>query len=335
MAEKIKLEISSWTIVKALLIIILFYLLFLIKDIIALFFIVLLLAAAFRPIVNKWEKVIGRVFSVISLFLIFLLIIVAAVYVIVPPVVTQSKDLFANIPDLFNRYEFLKKYSPDVKDGISTISKNFGNITSEFVSLTAGIFGGFIAFFTVIVMTIYLLLEKDSFSKFIKSIIPADHREAILNVVRKITLKLGDWFRGQMLLGLIVGALDWIGLSIIGAPYALTLALISGIFEIVPTIGPLVAGLIAVLVTLADSPIKALFVLILYTVVQQLENSLIVPKVMQKAIGLSPVIIILAILIGGQLLGIVGAVIAVPIAASIAVVVQEWPVIQEALKKDE
>jgi predicted PurR-regulated permease PerM len=114
-------------------------------------------------------------------------------------------------------------------------------------------------------------------------------------------------------------------------PYALALAVISGILEIVPTLGPILAGAIATIFALTIDPIKAIFVIILYVIVQQLENNFVVPKVMQKAVGLSPVIIIFAVLIGARLLGLVGAILAVPIAASISVIVQDWSTVKKTI----
>jgi predicted PurR-regulated permease PerM len=335
MNQEVRLEISFWTVAKVLLAGLVFYLLLMVKDIIALFFLVLVLTASFRPTINKWEKKIGRPLSVLSLVALIVLIIVLIVYLIVPPVISQTKQLIENMPDILNKYAFLKDHIPSLNEGINTLTKNIGNITNSFVSITAGIFGGVVAFFTAIIMTIYLLLDRNGIPLFVKSVVASDQQETVMNLARKISLKVGGWFRGQMILGVIIGVLDLIGLSIIGAPYALTLAVISAVLEIIPTIGPLIAGAIAVLVTLGSSPLQALFVFILYIVVQQIENSFIVPKVMQKAVGLSPVVIILAILTGAKLLGVVGAILAVPIIASISVVVQEWPTIKENFKKND
>ncbi|MFA4995587.1 MAG: AI-2E family transporter [Patescibacteria group bacterium] len=335
MNQTVKLDIPFWSIAKIFLVGIVFYLLFLIKDIIGLFFLVLVLTAAFRPVVNRWEKKIGRPLSVVALIISIIFILVLVVYLVVPPVISQTKQLIDNIPDILNQHSFIKEYVPSLSDGIDTLTKNAGNITNGFVSITTGIFGGVVAFLTAIIMTIYLLLDKNGIHLFIKSTISPDQQEPVLSLMKKISEKVGRWFRGQMILGGIIGVLELIGLLIIGAPYALTLAIISAVMEIVPTIGPLIAGTIAVLVTLSVSPLKALLVFILYLVIQQAENSFIVPKVMQKAVGLSPVIIILAILTGAKLLGIVGAILAVPIAASLSVIVQEWPTVKETFKKNE
>jgi predicted PurR-regulated permease PerM len=262
-------------------------------------------------------------------------ILATVISLVIPPVISQSKQLIESIPDLITKYQIIREHLPNLQESLNTLSKNIGSITGGFVSVTAGIFGGIVAFFAAIVMTVYMLLSKDSISLVIKSVVAPDQHESVLALARKISRKVGDWFRGQMLLGLIIGVLDYIGLMIIGAPYALTLALLSGVLEIIPTIGPLISGTIAVLVTLGSSPIKALFVALLYIIVQQLENSLIVPKVMQKAVGLSPVVIILAILTGAKLMGVVGAVIAVPIAASISVIIREWPTVRETFNKND
>lgn len=335
MSQIFKLDVPFWTIVKIILVGIMFYLLFLVKDIIALFFIVLILTASFRPIINKWSKKIGRIPAVSILIILAVAILATVISLVIPPVISQSKQLIESIPDLITKYQIIREHLPNLQESLNTLSKNIGSITGGFVSVTAGIFGGIVAFFAAIVMTVYMLLSKDSISLVIKSVVAPDQHESVLALARKISRKVGDWFRGQMLLGLIIGVLDYIGLMIIGAPYALTLALLSGVLEIIPTIGPLISGTIAVLVTLGSSPIKALFVALLYIIVQQLENSLIVPKVMQKAVGLSPVVIILAILTGAKLMGVVGAVIAVPIAASISVIIREWPTVRETFNKND
>lgn len=313
---------------------VLFYLLFLIKDILVLFFVVLILAATFRPIVNRWEKKIKRVPAVLLLLLIILAIVAFVGYIIFPPLVSQIAGFAQSLPDFVNRLHFLGSYRSYAESGLKSLTNNIGGITGGFVSITTSVFGGIFAFFTAIIMTIYLLLDKNGFRNFVVTIIPSDSRESIINVARKMSIKIGDWFRGQMLLSLSVAVIDLIGLAIIGVPYALTLALISGLLDLVPVIGPILAGVVAALVAWSLSPIQAVFVIILYIVVQQVENSILVPNIMKKAVGLSPVVIILAVMIGAKLLGLIGALLAVPATALISVVVQEWPTIRKAIKRD-
>lgn len=332
--NKIELKISSWTVVKILMVPIALYLLFLIKDILILFFVVLILAATFRPVVNKWETKIKRAPAVISLVLIALAIVSFISYILFPPLVSQITGLVQSLPDFINKLHFLGSYKSYADSGLKSLTSNVGGITGGFVNITSNVFGGIFSFFTAIVLTIYFLLDKNGFRKVVYTVIPEDSRESVIDVARKMSFKLGDWFRGQLVLSLSIAVVDLIGLAIIGVPYALVLALISGLLEIVPVIGPILAAAVAALVALSLSPIQAVFVIALYLIVQQLEGSFLVPNIMKKAVGLSPVVIILAIMIGAKLLGLMGALLAVPISALLSVVIQEWPTLKKAIRKD-
>ncbi len=331
MREKMQLEISAWAIVKLLLVLIAFVLLYYVRDILALIFIVLILVASFKPVVETLEKKVGRLLAVILLAVGVFLLFALTIYLVVPPFVSQISDFANSFPSLLAKYDFLSNYREAIENNIKS---SLGNITNSFVSITATVFGGFVTFIMAVVLTIYMLLDRKQLSDFSKSIIPDAQKNAVIETVEKVSQKVGSWFRGQLLLGAIIAAIDLIGLLIIGVPYALALALISGLLEFIPTIGPIIAGVIAAVIALSVSPIQAVFVIILYVIVQQLENAVIVPKVMQKAVGLSPVVIILAILVGAKLLGLLGAILAVPIAASLTVIVQEWPALSKSFRQE-
>lgn len=335
MSSKNELVISPWSVVTTVLILASFYLVYFIRDIIALFLIVLILAATFRPVVNRWEKKIKRLPAVLALLLILIAIISLLVYVMFPPLIHQFKALVVAAPDFINRIDFLQSYRSMLIDNIRTITQNPGQFSSKFVSITAGVFGGIFSFITVIVLTVYLLLEKNSFYVLAKNLLPSYQQDTLSVAAKKIAGKVGNWFRGQMLLSLIIGVIYFIVLSVLSIPYALPLAVIGALLEIVPTVGPIVAGAIAVLVALTVSPVIALIAAILFVVVQQVENSYLVPKIMQKAVGLSPVIVILAILVGAKLLGIVGAILTVPVVAALSVVAADWHVIRKSFKHNE
>lgn len=336
MSEKTKLEIPTWEVVKVILVVIAFVLLFLVRDVVGLFFVVLILTATFSPVVKTWSKYIGRILSIVSLFFIFVVAIGAIVYFLIPPMVAQTALLANNIPVYINSIDFesLHVYAPDIREFLQTISSNLGVIGSNIFSFTAGIFSGIFALIMIIVLTFYMLVDENNIKKYISSLFAPDHKEGAVAVINKIAYKVGGWFRGQMILGLIIFIIDYTGLLIIGIPYALVLAIIAGLLEIVPTVGPAISGIIAALVALTVSPLAALLVVILYLVVQMLENTFLVPKIMQKAIGVSPVVIILAIIVGAKLLGVVGAIISIPIAASISVMVLEWPTISKMFAKE-
>lgn len=335
MNNKVEVEISPWSVVKIVLVLFLMYLVYLIKDILALLFIVIILSVSFRPTINKWEKKVGRVISVLALLLIILIAVSFISYIVFPPLIKQVEQLIQALPGIISRFNFMESYKSVIESGFKSLTNDIGKLTGSFINVTASVFGGIFAFITTVVLTIYLLLDRDGFSKFVNSVIPSDSREAVTNLARKMAAKVGDWLRGQMILSLCISVTYFIGLTAIGmGQYALTLAIISGIFDIIPVIGPLTAGAIAALVAFSYSPWHAAVAVILYVIIQQLENSILVPKIMQKAVGLSPIVIILAVMIGAKIFGLMGALLAVPLSASISVIIREWPGIKATMKND-
>lgn len=327
MQERIKIDIPISTMVKVALTLLAFWVAYLIRDVILLLFVVGILVAAFRPVVKSWGKRIGKVPAVLILVLILFGFIVGFVSLIVPPLAEQIKQLANNIPDLIAKATALRDHFPAIQQALDSLSNNVGNLTGSFISITFGFFGGLVAFVTAIILTIYLLLDDNIFNSFAE-LVPLNKRDEVKNVVEKITQKIGNWLRGQLTLGLIIGIVVYIGLSLLGIKYALTLAVLSGVLEFVPIFGPIISGTLAAILGLSQSLWIALAVVVLYLLISQLENSFLVPKIMQKAIGLPPVIIIIAILIGGKLFGIFGGLLAVPVSGIIYVIVQDWTTIK-------
>jgi len=335
MPENTKFEISTWTIVKTILILLAFYLIFIVRDIVVLLFVVMILTATFSPVVKVWQKHLGRLVSIILLFLLFISLIFAVVYLVIPPLVVQITSLAQNVPNYFHDINFgnFRQYIPSIQSALDTLSANLGSLTSNIFTFTSGIISMIAAIFTIFVLTFYLLLDEKNVKNFISNILPSEHQDQIIAVINKIAVKVGSWFRGQVFLGLIIFVIDYIGLTILNVPYALILAIIAGLLELIPTVGPFIAGLIAAFVALTISPWLALLVICLFSAVQLVENIIIVPKVMQKAVGISPVVILIALLIGGKLMGVVGAILAIPLAASLSVVILEWPTISKLFAK--
>ena len=335
MAQRVKIDISVWTFIKLILVILAFYFLYMIKDILALFFVVMILVATFSPVIESWSKRIGRWPAVLSVVAIFIAIVALLVYLVVPPVISQVGEFAQNLPYFMEKISYFKNHFPTIQNYLDTLSTSLNAYTGGVVSFTLGIFGGFITIISALVLFIYLLIDEKAMKIAVVSIFPVTHRERLTEVLKKVANQVGNWFRGQLTLASIVAVIYLIGLTIIGVPYAAMLAVLSGVLDFIPVIGPIIAGTVAAFIALSDSPIKALIVIILYIAVQQLENTILVPKIMQKAVGLSPVIIMAALLIGAKLMGIIGAVLAVPISASISVIIQEWPTIKRAWEKSD
>lgn len=333
MENRVRLDISTGTIIKLILAVLAVWLLILIRDIIVLFFVVLVIVAALGPIIDWTSKYMPRVLAVIIFSIVLLGALVGIGFIIIPPVVNQLTQLAINLPIIVAKfgplYQSIQSSIVNYQEGLFNASSYLAKLGTNVYSTTIGFVSGIVAVLTVLVLSFYMLLEQNSIKKFLEQSIPIDSKEKVFEIIKKIGSKMGSWLRGQVLLMIIIGLFDGLALTILGVPYALVLAVWGGLTEIIPYIGPWLGLVPAVLVAFTVSPVKALLVLIIFIVIQQLEAQFLAPKIMSKAVGLSPVIIILALLVGAKLMGILGVLIAVPVAAALAVLVQEWPEIKK------
>jgi predicted PurR-regulated permease PerM len=183
--------------------------------------------------------------------------------------------------------------------------------------------GGLFGLLTILILAFYFLVDSDSMVRTFVRLFPRSERRRVEDACRRVSTKVSAWVGGQLLLAGIIGGSAAIGLWLLGVPYFYVLALIAGIGEMIPVVGPILAAIPAVAVALSVSPSLALFVGLFFLVQQQFENHLLVPKLMERQVGISAVVVIVALLIGGSLLGIVGAILAVPTAAILQVLFEE------------
>jgi predicted PurR-regulated permease PerM len=179
------------------------------------------------------------------------------------------------------------------------------------------------ALLTVLILPVYLLLESKALQVGLVRLFPRDRRLQMGRVIQDVGVKVSAWVGGQILLSLIIGSTAALGLWLLGVPYFYVLALLAGIGELIPIVGPIIAAVPAVLVALTVSTQTGLFTVIYFTVQQFVENHFLVPRMMERQVGVSPVTVIVALLIGSELMGLVGALLAVPTAAIIQVLFQE------------
>ena len=191
------------------------------------------------------------------------------------------------------------------------------------IGAISGFVGGVFGLLTILILAFYLLLDSRTLFRNFVSLFPKAERERVEDVCRRISTKVSAWLAGQLLLAAIIGTTAAFGLWLLGVPYFYVLALIAGLGEMIPVVGPILSAIPAILVALTVSPATALFVSIFFLAQQQLENHILVPKIMERQVGISAGFVIIALLIGGSLLGIVGAILAVPTAAILQVVFQE------------
>ena len=322
------ISISTETIIRTILIFLVLGFFFLIKNVLALFFVAIIMSAAFDPFIDYLQKKkFPRALSIIGVYIIFLSLIGGAFYLLAGPIVDQIRDMSRDFPQYYQTInQGLESFGRIDLEGNQTVNNGLAFVTSSLSKATTGIFsflvslfGGIISFFIILVITFYLVVEEDGMKRFIRSLTPTQHQPYISQLINKMQRKMGYWLRGQLLLSVIIFFMVFIVLSFAGIKYALILALTAGILEIIPYLGPLISAIPAVFFAFAQSPSKALLVIVLYFIIQRVENDIIVPKVLGKSIGLNPLVVILAILIGARIGGAIGALLAVPVTTALSV----------------
>lgn len=302
-----KIEISHRTIIFTIVFLVGLWFLLQIRDILYLLFISFIFMTALRPFVEWVARFrIPRVLAIITMYIIVFGVLGISIASAIPSLVRESTKFIIALPSFVSRV--LPYWDIDVR----AFTQQIAPISENVVRVTVGIFSNIVTTLTVLVFTFYFLLERRNTEKFLVDTMGEDGAEEFIHVIRLIELRLGSWIRGQIFLMVMIGVLSYVGLTLLRIEFALPLAILAGILEIVPMIGPTISAIPAVLVALTISPFSALSVAALYFFVQQVENHAIVPLVMKKSVGLSPLITIAALMIGARLAGVIGAVLAVP-----------------------
>lgn len=310
-----KIEISIQTVLFAAALAAGIWLVLQIRDILFLVFVAFLLMTAIYPLVYWLAKLhIPRAIGTILVYIIVLGALGFLVGSAVPQLVSQTTTLVATLPGTASRL------FPYWNIDFQTIIGQIAPLSANVLSLTIGIFTNIITTFTVLIITFYLILERGRAESTLIAFLGQASGHKVATFLRLIERRLGSWVRGELLLMTLVGVMTYIGLVLLRMEFALPLAILAGILEIVPMIGPLLSAIPAVLVALSISPVFALTIALLYIVVQQIENNIFVPLVMKQSTGLSPVVIIIALMVGGRLGGMAGAILAVPIVLVLQVV---------------
>lgn len=315
-----KLEISHKTIIFTVSLLIGLWLIYQIRLILLLWFISFILMTALHPVVLALQQLkMPRILAIIITFVLTIAGISLIIAGIIPPFIDQTVYLAKNIDQFSFELPFFRFDSDVLREQIGTISENALNL----VGIVAGAFSNLFTVFSLFVLTFYLLLERQNFKHFLKVLFSNDNREQDAEIlIHSIEHRLGGWVRGEIALMIIVGVLSYIGLRLLGVPFAIPLALLAGLLELVPNIGPTISAIPAVIIGFTISPAIALGVIILYLAVQQLENHVIVPMVMKQSVGLNPMITLMALMVGLTLGGVLGAVLAVPLFITIEVVLR-------------
>jgi predicted PurR-regulated permease PerM len=330
--DSLTIHISSMSLLKVLAVLAILAFLYMVWDIIVLLFISLIFAASLGPSINWMEqKKIPRAAGILLIYVVLVFVLSLVVVLIIPPITEQVDQLAATFPfyyerffELFGSLSIENDISQTLQGSLQSVGQTLSGYTGSVVNTVSGIFGGLTTFLLVLVLTFYFSVKKDGLKYFVRSVTPLKYHKYTMNMFIRVQDKLGLWLRGQLLLSGIIFVVTWVGLMILGVKYALVLALIAGITEVIPFIGPIIGAIPAVFLAFLQSPLKALLVVILYLVIQQLEGNVIVPKVMQKTVGLNPIVVIVVILVGAKVAGILGALLSIPVAVTLMTVAGDW-----------
>ena len=311
--------------------------LFIVRDALLVVYMSALVAIGLSPLVEaaeqritlkksripRWAAILGIYCSIIG-------ILIGVGLLIIPPLVDQARGFWTALPSLIEQgREWLVQRgvlgaNVSTTDVIRQAPVGGSDAVGTVLGAVWGFIGGIFGAVTILILSFYMLADSSQITRAFVRLFPRPERARVQDACNRVTTKVSAWLGGQLLLAGIIGTTAAIGLWLLGVPYFYVLALIAGIGEMIPVVGPFLSAIPAVGVAFSVSPSLGIFVAIFFFVQQQLENHVLVPRVMARQVGVSPVIVIVALLIGGSLLGIVGAILAVPTAAILQVMFEEW-----------
>lgn len=291
-------------------------------------FLALILSVLVDGAVTYLKKIkIPRAVSVIFIYLAIIFIFGSAFYFLVPPMVNEIKQFSANLPGYLDSFSpqleqvqfFWNTYktSDVLQKSLLGIGEKLISVTSNITSLISTVFGGLFTALVIFFVSLILSLKENGTEEFLGIFVPQSAKKDFVRIFSSSKRKIKYWFLGRFFSAVAVGVFIYLGLLLMGVKYKITLALIAALFEFVPILGAWFAGIIGVVLTAFQSLKLALFAGLLYLVVQQVESHIFSPFFMKKTVGMNPVLTILALMIGAELGGFFGILIAVPFTAII------------------
>lgn len=315
-----KIEISHRTIIFTVFFLILLAFLWQIRQIIIGLFVALILMAAINPAIDRMEKMkIPRVLGIFLIYILILALVGLVIAGIIPPLVDQTSTLIANAPKFIEGLGILNIDQWIIEAQIQQL----GSIPANLVKISVEILTNMVVIVALLVITFYLLLERKNLNRYLHILFGGDGERKAEKFIDEMEKKIGSWIRAQLFSMIIIGMMSYFGLRLLGIDFALPLALLAGLFEIIPNIGPVIASVPAILAGLAISPLMALAVAALYFLIQQIESSVIYPQIVAREVGVNPLITIISLAVGFKLGGILGVILAVPFVLLIQVIASE------------
>ncbi len=360
--HEVKVVLSVDSVVKAtiaiLLVFALVYILGMIKSIIIIFLVALFLSAAFNPAIDRLEKHhIPRPLGIIIMYILVIGVFVLIITSLVPIIAEQISSLAISVREMILNIVsnkdpdswFISKIQPfanqiwesvDQAQVMSSLTNTLKDLASKLTDVAGNAIGAIFAIFNglfnmllVLIITFFMVVSSRHTSNFFHSLFPHKYSAYISVKTKQVSVRIGEWIRGQMLLAIVMGVLSFIVFKIIGVNYALTLGMVSALAEFVPYLGPLITFTSAALITLNQDPVLLLWLIPAYMILQFLEGNILVPLIVGRSVGLNPIVVLFALLSGATIgfnisgsigLGLVGMIIAVPVANIVSMFVEEY-----------
>lgn len=318
-----KVEISRKTIVFTVFFLLGLWLVFYMRELILELFVAVLIMTILNPLVNLFKRFhIPRSLSVLIAYVLMIGTVVVLVVNLAPPLVEQSANFVNGLPVYINSLGL----HPEFGDrAIEDLLSQIGVLPAHFAQFALSIFSNLFEVMTVLVFAFYMLLSRNQLDDHISYVVGESKKEKVADILNKLEARLGGWARGQLSLMLVVGIATYVGLKLLGVPFALPLAILAGLLEIIPFVGPFVAAVPAVIIGFGISPVIGFSTVAMAFLIQQLENYFFVPTVMQRSVGVPSLLILISLAVGFRLFGVVGAIISIPTLLALNTLWKELP----------
>lgn len=336
MKNSVNVTITPGSIITAILFGLLLVLVYYLRDLVLVVLTAIIIASAIEPgVAALMRRGMSRVLSVITVYASILLVFGSVIIFFIPPVLSDAANLLKQLPqsiESLNISDTTHGLLPwgtvadtfSSADLLSSLSAALSDTTGGVFTTVSAFFGGLTSLILVIVFSFYFAVQETGVDDFLRVVTPVKQQAYVLHLWKRSQDKIGKWMQGQLILGVIVGILLYLGLVILGVKFALLLAVLAAIFELIPVFGQILAAIPAIAVAFSGGGVtEALLVGGLYVVVQQFEAHLIYPLVVKKIVGIPPLLVILALLIGFKLFGFLGVLLSVPIAGAIQELVSD------------
>ncbi len=314
------LDVSWGTILKISLAFIVFYIIFLVRDILIWFIFAIIISVLFNPAIKFLQKFrIPRVLAVIFVYVAIFGFLGLIIYWTAPMFISEIQQFSQLFPQYFEKIAPpLQGLGLEAFESIESFTKALGTLlqkaSSDILSALAIFFGGIGSTVFVLAIALFLSFEERGVERMVGLLSPKKYEAFVSTIWEKSQNKVSGWFGSRVLTSLFVGIAVFVALYLFNVKYSLSLALLAGVLDFIPILGPIIAGLIAFVFVALDSWLKAIFVLIAFVLIQQIEGNILSPILTKKFVGLPPVLVLISLSIGAKLLGILGAILAIPLA---------------------